>query len=375
MNNIPHWLETQRQKAANQFSQEGFPTTKNEDWKYTSLRALSEKNWQKSDAKLHFLDNGLIVMDFFSALQHYPQEMEKYLPMFFNTTHQDAFYAFNTALFHQGFVVVVPENKQVEEPIEIKYPSLLEGQMACWRNLIILKKNARVAVIETFEFNEENASFHQAITEAYVDEGAQLQHYKKQKESAKNFHISELFVKQQEHSHVESTVLSLQGGFIRSDTHVRLEAPHAHCILNGIALGQGKQMIDHHTTIEHLTPHGTSNEYYKGILKDDAHGVFNGKVIVSPQAVQTNASQNNKTLLLSRMAQMNSKPQLEIFSDDVKCTHGSTVGQLDEEALFYLQARGIEHELAQQLLIKAFFSDLLDKMSSETIKKEVKTFL
>ncbi len=376
----PDWLKQQSQQAFEDFSRQGFPTPKHEDWKYTPLRHLLAQPWKKTDAALTIkASKKVIATDFISALQEYPAEVKQYFSLFLNDAQsslpngKDAFYDFNTALFHQGYVIIVPENTFIEEPIEIIYPTLAAEHMGCWRNLVILKENASASVIERFESsNDENASFHQAITEVYVHSHGQLKHYKKQRESVNNFHISELFVKQQGHTHVESHVLSLQGGFIRSDTHIRLEEPHAHCLLNGVTLGQKKQLIDHHTTVEHLTPNGTSDEYYKGILKEEAQGVFNGKVIVSPQAIQTNAAQNNKTLLLSRAAQMNSKPQLEIFSDDVKCTHGSTVGQLDEDALFYLETRGVPKSEAQQLLMEAFLSDVLDRIPNEALKNQVR---
>jgi Fe-S cluster assembly protein SufD len=373
----PEWLKKQAQQAIEDFSLKGFPTPKHEDWKYTPLRRLLEQSWKKTEAVLTIkASSKVIALDFISALQQYPEEVEKYFANFCKIySQQDAFYDLNTALFHQGFVIIVPENTFIDEPIEITYPHLAAEQMGCWRNLIIIKENSSASIIERFESSDSHASFHQVITEVYVHSHGQLQHYKKQCESMSNFHISELFVKQQDHSRVESHVLSLQGGFIRSDTHIRLEAPHAECLLNGVTLGQKKQLIDHHTTVEHLTPNGTSDEYYKGILKEEAQGVFNGKVIVSPHAIQTNAAQNNKTLLLSRAAQMNSKPQLEIFSDDVKCTHGSTVGQLDEEALFYLETRGIPKSEAQQLLMEAFLSDVLDRIPNEALKKEVQQYL
>lgn len=380
----PEWLKKQSQQALKDFTLKGFPTPKQEDWKYTSLRHLLEKSWKKTEAVLTIRQKisikssaKVIALDFVSALQAYPDEVEKYFAHFFDSKSKskDVFYDFNTALFQQGFVIIVPANTLIEDPIEIIYPALSADQMGCWRNLIVLKDNASATIIETFESSDSHASFHQAITEAYIHNHAQLKHYKIQRESMNNFHISELFVKQYDHTQVESHVLSLQGGFIRSDTHIRLEAPYAHCLLNGVTLGQKKQLIDHHTTVEHLTPHGSSDEYYKGILKDEAQGVFNGKVLVSPYAIQTNAAQNNKTLLLSRAAQMNSKPQLEIFSDDVKCTHGSTVGQLDEDALFYLETRGIPQTEAQQLLMEAFLSDVLDRIPNENLKQEVQKYL
>lgn len=392
-----HWLEEKRQQAINQFLKLEFPTVENENWRYTSLRALEEKNWQFSNEHYHFTsflqippsppfskEGKIIVTDFASALKNHSVYVKKYYTLFFDTffnhPNQDSFYSLNAALFNQGFVIIIPENVCVEKPIEMLYSAIPEEHIACWRNLIILEKGAQATVIETFDNATLDCYFNQVVTEVYVDAHAQLSHYKQHHESPNSFHLSTLYVKQQAHSQIKSHVISCDGGFIRSDTHIRLEEEYAHCELNGFSLGRNNQYIDHHTIVEHLKPHGSSDEYYKSILNNHAKGVFNGKVIVSPGALQTDAAQSNKTLLLSRAAQMNSKPQLEIFSDDVKCSHGATIGQLDEEALFYLQTRGVSTSEARQLLVQAFLNDVLERMSltdflKEDVQKHIELYL
>lgn len=369
------------------FDLKSLPTSKHEDWRYTPLSFLTAIEWKINDIpEIIITDNNknkaaeIIITDMISAQQKYPEYIKKYdLDSSFRwsgggcgnngeTVSSCGFMDLNAALFSQGFFIVIPQNTQLEQPIEIIYPELPDEQMACFRNVIILEEGAEATIIETFSNSTSHRYFSNTLTQAHVHANAKLTHYKQHNESKNSFHLSKLIIKQQENSHAESHVVSTQGGWIRSDTHIQLEAPHAHCVFNGITLGQDKQYVDHHTTVEHLTPHGTSDEYYKSILKDNAHGVFNGKVIVSKKAIQTSAAQKHKTLLLSRSAQIHTKPQLEIFSDDVKCTHGATVGQLDEEALFYLETRGIDKATAQQLLIKAFLGDVIERMPEPSIQ-------
>lgn len=368
-------IELFNQKLNQLFDLKNLPTSKDEDWRYTPLSFLTNIEWEIKDTPKMSIHNnnqsnttGMIITDIISAQQKYPEYIKK-----FDRT--NGFDDLNAALFSHGFFIVIPKNTHLEKPIEIIYPELSDEQMACFRNMIILEEGSQATVIETFSNNTSHRYFSNTITLAYVHANAKLTHYKQHNESKNSFHLSQLMIKQQENSHAESHVISTQGGWIRSDTHIQLEAPHAHCVFNGITLGQDKQYIDHHTTVEHLTPHGTSDEYYKSILKDNAHGVFNGKVIVSKKAIQTSAAQKHKTLLLSRSAQIHTKPQLEIFSDDVKCTHGATVGQLDEEALFYLETRGIDKVTAQQLLIQAFLGDVIERMPEPSIQANLQKCL
>lgn len=355
------FFEKKRLLAIEAFSNQNTSFKKNEDWRYMPMNGLLEIPWQLIDTTITLSseNNHFIFMDFKTACAS-----KKYHDYFEKTNdYTQDIKALNTAFMNQGFLIIIPKNTIIEEPIYIEYPVISQHQMASYRNIIILEEGASATVIESFKNDSDDVYFNHAITEIYVAKNAKLSHYKQQKESTKSFHLSHLHVKQQENTHVETHVVSEKGGWIRSDTHIRLEEEHAHCILNGVTFGKNKQVIDHHTTVEHLKPNGSSDEYYKAILDNEACGIFNGKVIVSPKAIHTNASQSNKSLLLSRGAQMNTKPQLEIFSDDVKCTHGATIGQLDEEALFYLQARGIEKTEAQKLLIDAFLQDVLERMS------------
>ncbi len=250
--------------------------------------------------------------------------------------------------------ISVPKNTCLENPIEV-----LSGNYE-----IIIEENAHAIIMESCANISENAI--STMAHILLNKNSSLTYYKNYNNTANEngIHTSELIVKQKEHSHFISNVICMNSilSKISNNIHVYLEEEYAQCTLNGITFGKDKQQIEHKTIVEHLKPNGTSDEYYKAILNDKSKSSFIGKVIVSPGAIHTSAAQSNKTLLLSRSAEINTQPELEIFSDDVKCTHGATVGQLDEEALFYLQARGIDKTEAQRLLIDAFLSDVLARM-------------
>lgn len=426
-NHLP-WLQKKREEAIQTFVKTGFPTNKHEEWRYTPMTLLNQTLWQidrfnkkdcqwrviadtailsltysrksptdsidytpahslpiqqsaeeladfyASDSRYEFIANECIITDMQTAFEKYPDYLEKYL----NKSPLTDFDAFNTAFFDQGFFILIKKNAHLKQPIWIEAPALLDKHMSCSRHLIILEEGAQATIVESFQHaltsDEKTIVFHNTITEVYVDTHAKLTHYRAQDEhhtNSQSIYLNQLYIKQQAHSETNNFVMSTGAQWIRSDSHIRLEEEHAHCSLKGITIGTEKQYIDHHTTVEHLKPNGTSNEYYKSILSGSSKSVFNGKVIVSPKAIHTNAAQKHKTLLLSREAQMNTKPQLEIFSDDVKCTHGATIGQLDEDALFYLQARGIFHTDAQKLLIEAFLGDLLEDDMLKPIKNSI----
>lgn len=247
----------------------------------------------------------------------------------------------------QTNTIVIPKNSCLEKPIEIHC-----AKESCYE--IIVEENAQGTIIET----SNNAEAHSSQINIILHKNAQLFHYKKYLDNTTV--TSQLSVKQKEKSQFFNHILCNNSEKISSEIHVHLEEEYAECKLIGVTVGKDKQQIEHRTVIEHLKPHCTSDQYYKAILDDKAKSSFHGKVIVAPNAIKTQANQNNKTLLLSRAAEINTQPELEIFSDDVKCTHGATVGQLDEEALFYLQARGINKAEAQSLLVDAFLSDVLE---------------
>jgi len=370
------WLQEKRQHGIDCFIKNGFPGTKNENWKYTPITALTDQNFSyQPDNALKprwtipaNLPKEAVITDLLSACKQFPELVQRYLEQSFECS-ENGFLALNTALFQQGIFIYLPSQIQCAEPLWIEYPAA-DGQMIHWRNLIILEEGAEMTIVESFDNAIPSTYWNHGITEIYLHKNTKLTHCKWQNEGKHAFHLGKTFVDQKCNSHFESCVLSIGSAWARSDIQVSLTEESAQCVLNGLSFGQNRQYLDHHTEVEHLKPSGKSEEYYKSILSDNARGVFNGKVIVSPNAHQTDAAQQNKTLLLSKTAQMNTKPQLEIFADDVKCSHGATVGQLSEEALFYLRTRGIEFPHAQQLLISAFAQDILDKIPIDLLKEK-----
>jgi Fe-S cluster assembly protein SufD len=243
------------------------------------------------------------------------------------------------------------------------------------RNLIVIGENSKAIIIEQYANLTSNVYLTNTITEIKLEKNATLEHYKLQQESEQAFHMGTIYTKQQCNSHFYSHSIALGGALVRSDIQALLNGEHSECILNGLYLPRHRQHIDHHTFIDHAMPYGTSREYYKGVLNDNARAVFNGKVLVRPYAHKTNAQQTNKNLLLSVGSEIDTKPQLEIYNDDVKCTHGAAVGQLNEEALFYLQSRGINKNDARSLLVYAFVREVIENISLQFLCKHLQLLL
>ncbi len=227
---------------------------------------------------------------------------------------------------------------------------------------MIAEPGSQAVIVESYIGTAESLYFTNAVTEVVLGEGSVLDFYKLERESTEAFHVATMEVLQKRDSTFNSHSITLGGALVRNDLNVRLDADGASCTLNGLFLGSGTQHLDNHTKIDHAKPHGTSRELYKGIMSGRSRGVFNGKIIVRPDAQKTDAMQTNKNLLLSKEALVNSEPALEIFADDVKCRHGSTIGQLDETAMFYLRSRGIGEEEARALLVYAFASDVASRI-------------
>ncbi len=236
------------------------------------------------------------------------------------------------------------------------------------RNLFIAGKNSQVTIIEHYVSTEESVYFTNAVTEIVADENSVVDHIKLQEESINAFHIARMEVNQERNSNFSSHSISIGAGLTRNDFNSRFNDEGSECTLNGLFMIEGNQLFDAHTLIDHAMPHCNSHEHYKGILNDKSRGVFNGKVIVRPDAQKTNAFQENNNILLSNNALVNTKPQLEIFADDVKCSHGATIGQLDEEARFYLKSRGIGEEASRAILLHAFASDVVTSIKTESLR-------
>lgn len=403
------WLRNIRDTSLQSFHSSGFPTIRLEDWKYTNVEALTKRSfklvdkqqsialtldqiqpWLIPDLACHrlvfvngyyhaalsnvlSLPQNTVMMDLATALQQNSQRISSLLAQI-AVPAQHGFTALNHALLREGIYIQVPKNVVLEQPVHCIFVSLPSEQIS-WsqpHNLIEVEAGGHLKLIETYiNLGGDTEYFTNAITEISLEPQAQVEHIKIQDESIHAFHVGTTFARLARDSHFISHSLGLGGKLVRSDTHVKLCEIGASCELNGLYCVQGHQHMDHHTTIEHIKPHGTSREFYRGIATDHGRAVFNGKVIVFKDAQKTDAQQENHNLLLSPDAEIDAKPQLEIYADDVKCAHGATVGQLDEEALFYFRTRGIDAETARNILKYAFAATVFEKIKNRSIRNHV----
>ena len=394
----PEWLAGLRKSAMDRFSVLGFPTTHNEDWKYTNVSGIARLAARPAPAatltrkelerlpfanlgcgvRLVFLNGrfspklsaakrlpaGVNAASLASVLENGSAPLENHLARYAGFE-ENAFVALNTALFEDGALIEIAKGTVVEEPIHLVFVSVggAEPWVAHPRNLILAGRGSQAAVIETYVASGEGVHFTNAVTEIVAAEGGVVEHYKLQDEGAQAFHVGTIQGLQERSSSLTSHNVGFGAALARNDVNVVLDGEGAECMLNGLYATTGKQHVDNHSTLDHAKPNCNSRELYKGILDGQGTGVFNGKIIVHKDAQKTNALQSNKNLLLSADAMINTKPQLEIFADDVRCTHGATVGQLDKDALFYMQTRGIPREAARDLLTYAFAGELFDRMN------------
>lgn len=400
----PEWTRSLRLAAITRFETLGFPTTHNEDWHFTSVApivestfsplthesgsvtaaqlapfAFAEAGWRtlvfvngRYNASLSGggeLPDGVRVLPLAQAYDELPILLEEYMG---KVASFDAhtFTALNTAFINDGAVLHVQQDIELARPIHLLFVSDAAStkRTAQPRNLIVLDRHAKATVVESYAGIGDSAYLTNAVTEAVVGEGATLTHLKLQQESASAYHVGTLDVRQARGSHLYSFSFATGGALSRTNIYTELRGEGGGATLNGLYLGDGAQLIDHQTRIEHVEPNCYSRELYKGILDGAAHGVFNGKVFVHPAAQKTDGKQTNNTLLLSERAQIDTKPQLEIFADDVKCTHGATVGRLDETALFYMKSRGINARTARELLTYAFAADVLETIDLDEVR-------
>jgi Fe-S cluster assembly protein SufD len=292
--------------------------------------------------------------------------------------HEDsAFTALNSAFLSDGAFVYLPAGSIIDDPIHILYFSAVNGSPSVShpRTLIVAGAGSQAKIVESYVGLDGEVYLTNAVTEVVAEEGAVIDHYKLQRESRRAFHIATLQVYQSRNTMVSNHCMSLGGGLVRNDINAVLDGDGGDCTLNGLYVVRGDQHVDHHTVIDHAKPHCSSRELYKGILDDYGRAVFNGRVIVRPDAQKTDARQSNKNLLLSKDALVNTNPQLEINADDVKCAHGATIGQLDADALFYLRARGIDEETARTLLIHGFLADVNSQLQIDAVRSAVECIL
>ncbi len=392
-----------RQQALQTFNQLGFPSPKHEEWKYSNVRGLVNQSYQFQAASsltaedlahlaipnlegniLYFINgvynaalssivspsSELVILPLAEAIKQYPAVVEKHFNQY-TDQHENAFTALNTAFAFDGVFIYVPAKKVVETPIILRFitDARQENVAAQPRNLIVVEERAAVQIAEAYRSVGENTTFTNTVTEIYVAEEANVAYYKVQNESDQAYHIGSTAVYQEGRSVFTANTVTANGGFVRNNLHIKIDGEFAEANMFGLYIPNGKQHIDNHTAVDHAKPNANSNELYKGILKDKSTGVFNGKIFVRQDAQKTNAFQSCKNVLVSDEASMNTKPQLEIWADDVKCSHGTTTGQLNHDALFYMQARGISKDAAKALLMLAFAQEVIDKMRIPSIKE------
>ncbi|HSY81154.1 MAG TPA: Fe-S cluster assembly protein SufD [Gemmatimonadaceae bacterium] len=398
----PAWLAGARRAGMDHFIATGFPTKKNEDWHFTSPAAIAETDWlplrdpsgqvQPDDLAPFLLGldaprlvfvNGRYTATL-SSLAGLPSRVrvldlaghwndaaaENWLTKIATPT-RDAFTALNTAFTVDGAIVHVPADTVVETPIHLLYVTDPEAAKGAThpRTLIVADRHAVVTVIESYVTLGDARYFTNAVTEIQVADGAKVDHYRIERESDRAYHVGTTEVRQGRDSRYQSFSFATGGALARVNLYTVLGGEGGETLMHGLYMLDGTQHIDHQTRIEHAAPHCASREVYKGIMDDASHGVFNGKVYVQPEAQKTDGKQTNNNVLLSETAHADTKPQLEIFADDVKCTHGATVGRLDEVALFYLRSRGIDLEQARTLLTYAFAADVLERIDQPEVRK------
>lgn len=382
------WLAQLQSNALAELQRGGFPTRHDEEWKYTSVDALCKQSFvlqggvpavtapkheevvpathylsitngiiQGANELMAQLPKGVLVLPLAQALKEHEELVKPHLGRILQQEH--GFHALNTALIESGVFLFIPKEVRIEQPIAFIHQQNQSQQAVYLRHLIVAEAGSEASIIEDYSSTAECSSLCNTVTEVFVAAHARLTHYKIQRESKAAFHLGHIAVAQAAHSHFASHSLSLGGVLVRSDLTLSLQEEHASCLMNGIYAPTAGQHVDHHTRVHHLVPHCSSAQDYKGILQGRSRAVFNGKVIVAKQAQHSDAQQQNKNLLLSAQAEVDTKPQLEIFADDVRCSHGATVGQLDEDALFYLASRGIARLEASHYLIHAFAKDNL----------------
>ena len=401
----PRWLQDLRDRGAARFSALGFPTVRDEDWRFTNIAPIANTEFgpapvdaranedilkavADSDAanrvvvlngrfslelsRVNGLPQGIRVGSLAAAVTEHADVVPRYLGQLaeFGTK---AFTALNTALAVDGLYVHIPDGVVVDQPLHLLFVSVpgtgAAPMMSNVRTLIVAGDRSQVRIVESYAGLQGGAYFTNAVTELFAGEGAVVDHYKVQQESLEAFHVASMHLHAGRNANVSSHSISLGGKIVRNDVAAVLDGDGAECTLNGLYLADGDRLVDNHTSIDHAKPHCPSHEVYKGILGGKARAVFNGKIIVRQDAQKTDAKQTNRALLLSDNASINTKPQLEIFADDVKCTHGAAIGQLDDDAIFYLRARGLTYVEARDMLIHAFAGEILDRVKVEPLRR------
>jgi Fe-S cluster assembly protein SufD len=395
-----------REDAFESFCETGFPTTHDEDWRFTNVSSIARtpfslaqeprasvlhsnfdsnvdsdlKLWKMDGAaaRLVFVDGqfvpdrssigrlpaGLAVSSLKREMAHGAELIEQQLGRYLNIE-RDPFCALNTAFAEDGAFVHVARGVSLQAPIHLLFlssgtdvPTMMHP-----RNLLLIEREAQATIIEEYASLGPGTVFSNSATELVVGEDSTVSHFMIEREHRETFNVSTLRIQQDRGANVASHSLLLGGGLVRNNVHPVLAGEGGECLINGLFVGDGRQHLDNYMYVEHASPHCSSRQFYNGILDDAAHGVFHGRIVVLREAQKTDAKQTNRNLLLSDDAQIDTKPQLEIYADDVKCTHGATIGQIEENALFYLRSRGIDEVSARRLLLSAFARECVERMN------------
>jgi Fe-S cluster assembly protein SufD len=406
--NQPAWLFPLRKAGISCFAEQGFPTLKDEDWRFTNVAPIASLPFKpmtdgakdKSASEIlagaaftklagsrlvfvngHFaselsvvgkLPAGVKVSNLATALAQDSALVEKHLGRY-AVGEGNAFAALNQAFFSDGAFIFVPSGVSVTEPVQLVFISTAKqaGDTIHPRNLIIGEANSNLTVLESYLSTGSAPYFTNAVTELVAGDNARIEHVKYQDEAAEAYHIATIQGQFGRTSHVNVHSFAMGAKISRNNIRAKLAGEGLECILNGLYVTKDEQLADHHMIVDHAQPHCASHEYFNGILDDKSKGVFHGRILVRQIAQKTDAKQTNKNLLLSDDATADTKPQLEIYADDVKCTHGATIGQLNDESIFYLRSRGIGTETARRMLIHAFAGEIIERIQCEGAREEL----
>jgi len=401
------WLRRARRAAFEHFTELGFPTTRHEDWKYTNVAAIERRAFralpeslngvsaaQVSElaftggqllvfvngryapglSRLGTLPGAARIMSLASALSDHADQLEALLARDIEPF-PNGFAALNAAFWADGAYIELPAGTVIEEPVHLLFITTEADLQVHPRNIVRAGTGSQISIVEHYVGLDGTAYFMNATTEVIADRGAVVEHHKLQQEAGRAFHIAGIHALQGQDSRFTSHSFALGGALSRNDITTRLDAEGCEVTLHGLYMAHGRQHMDHHTCIDHAKPRGVSREFYNGVLDGAARAVFNGKVIVRPDAQKTDAHQSNRNLLLSEDVEVDTKPQLEIYADDVKCSHGATVGQLDENQIFYLRTRGVDESAARSVLTYAFAEEIISRAAIAPLRDRLEELL
>ncbi|MFT5885899.1 MAG: Fe-S cluster assembly protein SufD [Arcticibacterium sp.] len=389
--------------ALESFNSLGFPTPKHEEWKYSNVKKmvngtynfaaqnkLSKENlknfdlpdlegiiiyfvngvYQEALSNLDLAEGKLSIQTLEEAQKNSSELLNEHFSKYSNDN-LDAFTAINTAIARQGIVVKVEDNATIDHPIILRMISDVreENIGSTLRNLVVVGKNSEVKIAESYRTLGEESAYVNVVTEIVVAKDARVDYYKVENDNNASYHVGSTNIHQSDNSYFYAATITINGGFVRNNINLTVDGEHVESWLYGLYVPNESQHVDNHTVVDHRKPNSVSNELYKGVLMDKSTGVFNGKIFVRQEAQKTNAYQNCRNVVTSDSATMNTKPQLEIWADDVKCSHGATTGMLNDEAIFYMRSRGIPKEEAVRMQLLAFAEDVVSQIKIESVKE------